>query len=186
MYRPALFVQVLVGFVVGACGDDVGSVDTDVSSPEVESPDVDASPELPQTPDADTNPEPNPLIGRVYVQALGVGWASYHFDDLDDVYISYANATTWRLDDDTPFPDKKPFTDVMFDIPGRRFFGTIDWSEPEGTTVGGGNRGWIYEMVFSDDYGYISGGSITAVKADGSTGLIQMFNGDVFYNELEP
>ena len=46
-----------------------------------------------------------PLTGLVFLQAGGVGLASYHFDGTDDIYISYSNAPlSWVLGNGTPPP----------------------------------------------------------------------------------
>jgi hypothetical protein len=133
---------------------------------------------------ADAGPEDNPLVGMVFVQAAGVGVASYHFDAIDDISINYSNAPgTWHLDDLSPFPDEKPFTDTSFDLAQRAFYGTIDWSSPEGTTANGAER-WVYEMLFSDDYGTIEGGSVKMYDASDVLLDEQFYGTDLFYTAL--
>lgn len=61
------------------------------------------------------------------------------------------------MDNGQRFPTKKPFLETSFDADSRTFQGDIDWSE---TTVNGGQTLWIYELVFSEDYGMISGGTV--------------------------
>jgi hypothetical protein len=134
--------------------------------------------------DTGTGSEVNPLVGMVFVQAGGVGVASYHFDAVDDIYINYSAAPYgWVLDSGDPFPDQKPFIETSFDLDLRTFYGTIDWSSPEATTVNGADR-WVYEMIFSDDYQTISGGSIR-MYSPGDTLLDEAFFGvDLFYTAL--
>ena len=142
---------------VGSSGSDGDSdTDTDVDSDA----DTDADTDVDTDADTDSDSDDNPLFGKVYVQGGSVGVASYHFDGPGDIYINYSAAPYgWYMDNYEPFPDEKPFTEISFDIPQRTFFGTIDWSTPENTTVGGAEY-WEYEMIFSADYGEISGGSI--------------------------
>ena len=46
------------------------------------------------------------LWNRVFVREdLGLGLGSLHFNDVDDVYVSYANApVAWKLDSGALFP----------------------------------------------------------------------------------
>ena len=60
-----------------------------------------------------------PLRGLVFIQdGFDVGWASYHFDAIDDCYIGYHNAT-WTTDAGQLFPAEKPFLSVAFDAESR-------------------------------------------------------------------
>jgi len=123
----------------------------------------------------------NPLIGAIYVQNGGVGYASYHFDAVNDVYISYQNFPGAYLDNGQPFPNKKPFTNRVFDIPQRTFEATVDWSSPENTTVSGAER-WEYEMIFSPNYSTISGGQVKAFAPNGTHLTTYYFGSDLIYS----
>lgn len=90
------------------------------------------------------------LWGNVFVQAMKVGLASYHFvppagaaagdEDqppaevaaaaLGSAYISYEHphCAQWPpLDDGSPVPARVPFTDLQWDVAAKTFRGTIDW-----------------------------------------------------------
>ena len=55
------------------------------------------------------------------------GLASYHFNSLEDCYISYdAAPETWRLDDGCRPPSKKPWEEVSYD-PETRIFRGRSW-----------------------------------------------------------
>ena len=43
---------------------------------------------------------------------------------------------------------------------------TIDWSDPEDSTVGGAER-WVYAMLFDEAYASIEGGSVVLVDSRG-------------------
>ncbi|MCB9592734.1 MAG: hypothetical protein H6719_08375 [Sandaracinaceae bacterium] len=136
-----------VATLVSACGggggtnEDAGPVAEDAG---------------PVAEDAGTGPS-NPLLGSVYVQPQGLGFASYHFDAEDDVYIRYETLPV-PLDNGLPFPARKAFTDLRFDLSNRVFEANIDWTE-QGTTVNGASR-WEYRMVFSSDYSRIESGEL--------------------------
>jgi hypothetical protein len=134
--------------------------------------------------DTDSDTGVNPLIGMVFVQSGGVGLASYHFDAVDDVYINYSNAPpSWVMDNYLPFPDEKVFVDTSFDLDIRAFYGTIDWSDPEDTTVYNAET-WEYEMLFSADYSTISGGSVQ-MYSPSDVLLDEIYFGvDLFYEAL--
>ena len=99
---------------------------------------------------------PETLVGNIFVQALTVGLASYHF--VNDTgtrtdggnalaaYISYEHeqVAQWPpLDNGTPVPSRVWFSNTSFDATTRTFRGTIDW---EGTyhTTWQGDRSWRY------------------------------------------
>ncbi|MBW2275981.1 MAG: hypothetical protein JRF63_00735 [Deltaproteobacteria bacterium] len=158
-------------------GDSDSDADTDADS------DADSDADTDADTDSDSDAD-NPLIGMVFVQGGGVGLASYHFDAVDDIYISYTDAPySWTLDNSQPFPDEKPFTDTSFELDIRAFYGTIDWSDPESTTVGGAEY-WEYEMIFSEDYSTISGGSVE-MYSPSDVLLDELYFGvDMFYDAL--
>ena len=123
-----------------------------------------------------------PLTGLVFLQAGGVGLASYHFDGTDDIYISYSNAPlSWVLGNGTPPPPKKLFVGTAFDPTTRTFTGTVDWSDPEQTTFGTLAERWVYEMVFDENYTAITGGHVGLYNAAGGLLGIAHFGIELFY-----
>lgn len=97
------------------------------------------------------------VFGSVYFQGGNPGVASYHFNSLEDCYISYEAApSTWLLADGTPPPARKYFQSTAYDEAGRTFRGTIDW----GTNSFSGSSRWEYRMVFSESFGIICDGEI--------------------------
>jgi len=102
------------------------------------------------------SPPVSTIFGSIFVQASGLGVASYHFDTKEDCYISYAEAPrSWRLDDGTSPPAKKPFEDPSWDPSTRTFRGNISWDPPFN-----GARRWEYEIVFACDFSAIVGGRV--------------------------
>lgn len=124
----------------------------------------------------------SPLIGLVFVQPAGVGFASYHFDAADDIYLNYENLEL-PMGNGLTVPSKKAFTSTSFDGAQRMFVGTVDWSEPEGTTVLG-TQVWNYEMIFDESYGAIVGGTVTAYPPSGSPAQVRSFVSDLSYERL--
>ena len=80
-------------------------------------------------------------------------------------------------------PAKKAFTATSFDLDQRTFFGTIDWSHPEGTTVLG-TQVWVYEMVFDESYMRITDGSVSAYSETGALESVKYFDSDLSYERL--
>ena len=115
-------------------------------------------------------PAPSSIVGCTFVQGGRLGLASYHFESLDadavgGCYISYAAAPdSWNLGDGTRPPTRKPFENASYDEAARTFRGSIDWSP---TTFGGDQR-WEYEMVFSEDFAAITGGTVTSYDPSGA------------------
>ena len=160
--------------------DDASGDDDDVSDDDASDDDV-SDDDAGDDDAGDDDAEPNPLIGSIYVQDGGIGYASYHFDAENDVYISYGNAPgNWVMDNGQHYPDRKAFIDIEFHIPDRVFQGTIDWSSPENTTAGGAET-WIYEMIFSPDYETISGGYVKAFSPGGQHLTTYYFGSDLVY-----
>ena len=106
-------------------------------------------------------PPPSTIFGSVYVQGVVYaghheGVASYHFDSLDNCYISYANAPdSWVLDDGSSPPRRKPFEQVSYEEDTRTFRGVVTW--PQGFD---GAARWEYTIVFSQDFSFISSGKV--------------------------
>merc|ERR1712039_441842 len=96
------------------------------------------------------------IYGNVFIQSLGIGVASYHFEDEDNCYISYAQAPwNWRLDNGDPPPEKKPWTQRSWDPATRTFRGVIEWNPRFN-----GNAKWEYEIVFAPDFFGVVGGHV--------------------------
>jgi len=102
--------------------------------------------------------------GQVYLQGGSLGVASYHFDSATDpsgTYISYSNApSSWKLEDGSAPPIKKPFTNAKYDENTRTFTGDIAWDESPfmGDTL------WSYTMVFSETFAIIEAGMMVSDK----------------------
>lgn len=120
----------------------------------------------------------NPLIGMVFVQRGGEGISSYHFDDIDNIYINFSK---WRpafvLDCLKKVPDRKIFIETSFDLESRTFCGTIDWYP----STFGNNAKWVYEMKFSNDYKLISSGCVKTYHASGKLSAVILFGHDLHY-----
>eukprot|EP00747_Dinoflagellata_sp_TGD_P210304 gnl/TRDRNA2_/TRDRNA2_83595_c0_seq1.p1 gnl/TRDRNA2_/TRDRNA2_83595_c0~~gnl/TRDRNA2_/TRDRNA2_83595_c0_seq1.p1 ORF type:complete len:397 (-),score=57.65 gnl/TRDRNA2_/TRDRNA2_83595_c0_seq1:49-1218(-) len=113
-------------------------------------------------------PPPQTIFGSVFVQGilyapLLEGIASYHFESETDCYISYSQAT-WRLDDGSPPPQKKAFTDISYDSASRVFRGTVRWDQS--ATFNGASR-WEYEMLFAENFSRIVAGVFKTFGQDG-------------------
>ncbi len=157
-----------------ATDDDVGdddATDDDVGDDDTADDDV-----------GDDDTGANPLIGSIYVQSGGVGYASYHFDAPNDVYIDYTAFPAYQtMDNGLPFPAHKQFVDKVYDIPQRTFEATIDWQTPENTTVDGA-AWWDYRMEFSQSYDEISGGWVKAYAANGTLLSTYYYQVHLFYD----
>merc|ERR1712150_406477 len=70
---------------------------------------------------------------------------------------------SWKLDDGSAPPAKKPFDNPTFDAATRTFRGTILWE-----VLFHGDARWEYEMVFAEDFGSIVGGHMSAFGPNGS------------------
>ena len=127
----------------------------------------------------------SPLIGKVYVQSqqfCGLGCASYHFDATDNVYINYSNPQgNAVLDNGQALPEVKSFSNIEFDDDHNTFYGTIDWSSPEGTTFSG-SKLWVYTMIFSDQYTRIESGTVKVYDANNNLLFTLVYGDDA--NEL--
>ncbi|CAK9058363.1 unnamed protein product [Durusdinium trenchii] len=109
-------------------------------------------------------PEVQSLWGCIFVQSGKIGLASYHFDSLEDCYISYAAApSSWRLDDGNPPPERKSWTEVSYDEETRTFRGLIEWDP-----AFHGTHKWVYRIEFSEDFAGIIGGEIISHSQEGT------------------
>ena len=116
-----------------------------------------------ETPAVDT------IFGSAFLQNGRPGVAAYHFDSIEDCYISYENVpSSWKLANGEKPPARKPFDVPVWEAATRTFTATVEWGE---NTFGGDAR-WEYTMVFSDDFAFIAGGACRKFDADGqSTGV---------------
>ena len=122
------------------------------------------------------------FMGNVYVQTGGIGFASYHFDGADNIYISYSNApSSWKLDNEQAFPLVKKFTNIEFDDNHRTFYGTIDWSSPENSTVDNAKQ-WVYTMIFSNQYTTIESGTVKSYDTNNILIDTWLFGSQLIYN----
>jgi hypothetical protein len=105
----------------------------------------------------------NSFMYNIYTQSGSseslIGTASYHFVSEDNVYINWENwgSGTGLRFDNGQFVFTKTFTETTFDYESRTFYGTLDFTYPEGTTLNGASR-YVYQMEFSEDYTTISSG----------------------------
>ena len=91
------------------------------------------------------------LEGASYSPVLE-GVASYHFESREQCYISYANSPeSWRLDDGSRPPGRKPFEQISYDESTRTFKGRVSWPEPFDGAVR-----WDYTIVFSEARTWLS------------------------------
>lgn len=111
-------------------------------------------------------PPPSSPFGSVYVQgrmySSGLeGVASYHFASESDCYISYSNAPSdWLLDDGSPPPARKPFTQISYDPVKKTLRGTIEW-----VPSFDGSVRWEYTIRFAEDFGSIVGGRMIPYRS---------------------
>mmetsp|Transcript_51752 Transcript_51752/g.123162 ORF Transcript_51752/g.123162 Transcript_51752/m.123162 type:complete len:322 (-) Transcript_51752:75-1040(-) len=110
------------------------------------------------------------IFGHTYVQWGEVGFASYHFEKNGEAYISYESPFCNgfpSLDDGSPLPQRKWFTQPTFDEETRTFRGVINWDP----TSFKGAVCWEYEMLFSEDLSRIQAGHIRKIppRADSNT-----------------
>ena len=130
----------------------------------------------------------NSLWGNVFIQALKVGLASYHFISIEGAgengsYISYENVDCYQwppLDDGTPVPPRVPFIETSFDSESRTFRGVIPWKECYGSSWNGSCK-WIYEITFDTEYIAIISGSVKDINEDGALIKIHKYNEDLIY-----
>lgn len=114
----------------------------------------------------------NPLLGKSFYPRRGLGYASYHFESEDAVHIRYSE---WinsddpiKFDDHSPFPEKKFFKNIHFDIKNRIFIGLIDWTNPEGKSPYGDSY-WLYMMHFDEEFETIDNGYVINNQFKGIT-----------------
>lgn len=122
------------------------------------------------------------IFGSVYIQGSTKGLASYHFISIEESYVSYENTlcAMWpNLDDGSRPPARKPFTNCSYDSITRTFKGDIVWDPTSWT----GQKLWRYEMIFSDDYQTIEGGTVIMSETleTQDTDDCHHFNYDIVY-----
>ena len=94
----------------------------------------------------------NAWVGKVFVDKGPDGKlheedGSYHFESLENIYLSYekwANASLTLDDGTTPVPLRKHFTEVKFPDDGLTFNGKLNWKD-EGSTLWDADE-WIYNF----------------------------------------
>ena len=81
-------------------------------------------------------PAVDTIFGSAFLQNGRPGVAAYHFDSIEDCYISYAAAPDgWRLADGAKPPARKPFDTPVWEPATRTFTATVDWSEHGPTCI---------------------------------------------------
>ena len=120
------------------------------------------------------------FMGNVYVQTGGIGFASYHFNSYDSVYIDYSDFNINSLDNGNPFPNKKLFINKEFDESNGIFSGLINWSAPENSSVNNTSL-WAYKMYFSADYSYVDSGSVIVYSTNGDSVYTAYYGIDLIY-----
>lgn len=121
--------------------------------------------------------QPTTIFGGVYIQGGTEGLASYHFSE-EESYISYSAAPpSWRLDDGSTPPVKKPFLNSTYDPTIRTFRAIIDWSSVNFA----GDAKWIYRMVFSEDFTIIEGGEVLTYGPAGERRMWQVYEQNLYY-----
>ena len=117
-------------------------------------------------------PAVDTIFGSAFLQNGRPGVAAYHFDSIEDCYISYENApSSWKLANGEKPPARKPFDNPVWDPATRTFTATVDWS----ANAFGGAARWEYTMVFSDDFAFIAGGACRSFDADGQSTRVSTF-----------
>ena len=120
------------------------------------------------------------FMGNVYVQTGGIGFASYHFNSYDSVYIDYSDFNINSLDNGNPFPNKKLFINKEFDESNGIFSGLINWSAPENSSVNNTSL-WAYTMNFSNDYSTIESGNVIIYDTNGDSVYTAFYGADLIY-----
>ena len=108
---------------------------------------------------------------RVFVQSgREKGEASFHFESLENIYISYekwAGLPFMTMDDKkTPVPLKNPFTNVTFPD-ALTFHGELNWAEDEGSSWFGTAK-CIYDFTLANDGQRIESGRLELVFNNGT------------------
>ena len=79
------------------------------------------------------------------------------------------------------FPLVKKFTNIEFDDNHNTFYGTIDWSSPENSTVDNAKQ-WVYTMIFSNQYTTIESGTLKGYDANNNLLGTWLFGIHLIYN----
>ena len=114
-------------------------------------------------------------MGSVFVMSgQQKGFASYHFDALDNIYISYetmpavviwqGNRAEMALDNGNPLPRRKKFTNTHFPD-AHAFTGEINWACPEKSSFHG-QRKWIYHFKVDEAWTKIKYGIVVVFFSD--------------------
>ena len=125
------------------------------------------------------------FMNNIYTQSGSseslIGKASYHFVSEDNVYVNWESFGTGGVRfDNGQLVFTKTFTETTFDYESRTFYGTIDFSDPEGTTLSGASS-YVYQMVFSEDYTTISSGYYSIYSEENLLGSYSFGEGGLKY-----
>mmetsp|Transcript_31291 Transcript_31291/g.72977 ORF Transcript_31291/g.72977 Transcript_31291/m.72977 type:complete len:562 (-) Transcript_31291:199-1884(-) len=98
------------------------------------------------------------LHGKVFVQKDKIGLESLHFTSELTGYVSYQDESCsgWQLDDGSPLPSHKSFSETRYDAEGRNFKGIINWTPSS-------FRGWRkyeYDLTFDEAFQYVVNGTV--------------------------
>ena len=128
--------------------------------------------------------KPNTIVGGTYVQGLTIGLASYHFESIENSYISYESplCQNWPdLDNGSRPAERKYFNNPEYDTLTRKFTGNINWSP----TSWRNDVLWKYTMIFSEDFIEIESGCLQGFDKDGKPTSKDDFGEDlIYYREL--
>ncbi|MDC2984626.1 hypothetical protein OAY83_00980, partial [Candidatus Marinimicrobia bacterium] len=113
----------------------------------------------------------NALTPNVYIFSIFdlPGDYSLHFINENNFYMNFSTSNPYLVDNDQSFPERIDFSDVSYDSNSRVFLGTIDFT-PFEITVNGASK-WEYEIIFSDNFDSIVGGTISDLDAEGNVTL---------------
>lgn len=124
--------------------------------------------------------KPSTIVSGTYVQGFTLGLASYHFESIENSYISYESplCQNWpELDDGSRPAEKKYFVDPKYDTLTRKFTGNIDWSP----TSWRNDNLWKYTMFFSEDFMKIESGHCQAFDKNGEPTNEHIFGVNLIY-----
>ncbi len=117
---------------------------------------------------------PEELDGAIFIQCQKYGVASYHFANFLGSYINYENFQNIRLDDGSPYPKQKYFSQLAWDDESRMLHAVIDWGVDRVTTNNGASE-WRYIMQFDADFSRIVSGSIAMINPNGKVLAINQY-----------
>ena len=123
-------------------------------------------------------------FGKIFVQRLGLGMASYHFEAKNTCYISYKSAPEdWMLDNGEKIPSRKEFKEIFYDKKTRIFAAWVIWFDSEGSTFNGDAR-WLYQIHFNEDCTEIVAGTVLAFNEYAQITQVDRFGVELKYQLL--